>query len=126
MTAFQGHSSVKQFQLKILCAYPIKLKLCTIVDDVKEIENIPIFLIFAIFKGDKCPRLTTKVNFNVAFFSDTVIARSFKIGIIITLLGVYIFVVGLRTLILFHGHRFIRNINCKLSFLVTCLNSCLL
>ena len=28
---FQGHSSVRQFYLKILCSYVIKLKLCRIV-----------------------------------------------------------------------------------------------
>ena len=28
---FQGHSSVTQFQLKILCSYPMKLKLFKIV-----------------------------------------------------------------------------------------------
>ena len=28
LIVFQGHSSVKQFQLKILCSYPIKLKFC--------------------------------------------------------------------------------------------------
>ena len=35
LMVFQGHSSVKQFELKILCSYLIKLKLCTIVDYVK-------------------------------------------------------------------------------------------
>ena len=35
LTIFQGRSSVKQFELKILCSYLIKLKLCTIVDYVK-------------------------------------------------------------------------------------------
>ena len=29
---FQGHSRVKQFFLKMSCSYPIKLKLCKIVD----------------------------------------------------------------------------------------------
>ena len=32
---FQGHSIVKQFSLKMLCSYPVKLKLCIIVDVVK-------------------------------------------------------------------------------------------
>ena len=31
----QGHSSVKPFQLKILCSNPIKLKLSAIVDYIK-------------------------------------------------------------------------------------------
>ena len=33
MTIFQGRSSVKQFQLKVLCACPIKLELCVIAVD---------------------------------------------------------------------------------------------
>ena len=28
LAIFQSHSSVEQFQLKILCAYPVKLKWC--------------------------------------------------------------------------------------------------
>ena len=35
LIAFQGHSSVKYFQLKILCSYLVKLKCCIIVDYVK-------------------------------------------------------------------------------------------
>ena len=31
LTIFKGHSNVAQFQLKILCSYPVKLKLCKIV-----------------------------------------------------------------------------------------------
>ena len=31
----QGYSTVKQFQLKMLCSYMIKLKLCMIIDYVK-------------------------------------------------------------------------------------------
>ena len=56
-------------------------------------------------------------NLNVAFFSGTVIARSFKLCMIITLLRVYIFIVGLIILTLFQSHRCVRNINCKLCFL---------
>ena len=32
LIVFQGHSSVKQFQLKILCSHRIKLNICMIVD----------------------------------------------------------------------------------------------
>ena len=32
---FEGHGSVKQFYLKILRLYPIKFRLCMIVDYVK-------------------------------------------------------------------------------------------
>ena len=28
LIVFQGHSTVKRFSLKIVCSYPIKLKLC--------------------------------------------------------------------------------------------------
>ena len=63
---------------------------------------------------------------NVVFFSDTVIMRFFKLCIVMNLLGVYIFIVGLVTFTLFQGHRCVRNINCKLCFLNSCLISCLL
>ena len=50
--AFQGHNSVKQFSLKILCSYPIKLKLRVIVDYIKLIMNILLFFfIFAHVQG---------------------------------------------------------------------------
>ena len=60
----------------------------------------------------------------VAFISDTAKARSFKLCMIIILLGVYIFIVGLMTLTLFQGHRCVRNINCKLCFVDSCVDSC--
>ena len=65
-------------------------------------------------------------NFNIAFFLDTVKARSFKLCMIITLLGVYIFIIGLMTMILFQSHRFVFTINCKLCCLDPCLDFCLL
>ena len=54
---------------------------------------------------------------------------SFKVGsfkLCMTLLVVYISIVGLMTLTLFHGQRYVRNINCKLCFLDSCLDSWLL
>ena len=65
-------------------------------------------------------------NFNVAFFSDTVKVRSFKFCMIITLLKIYIFIVDLMILMLSKVHRCVRNINCRLCFLASCLGSCLL
>ena len=53
-------------------------------------------------------------------FLDTIEARSFKLCMIITLLGVYIVIVGLMTLTLFQGHLRIRNINCKFHVLDSC------
>ena len=44
-----------------------------------------------------------------------------KLCMIWTLLRIYIFILGLMTLTLFQGHRCVRNINCKLCFLDTCL-----
>ena len=49
-----------------------------------------------------------------------VIARSFKLCMIITMLRVYIFILGLMTLTMFQDHRCIRNINHKLSVLDSC------
>ena len=52
--------------------------------------------------------------------------RSFKLYMIITLLRAYIIVVGLMSLILFQGHKYVRNMNCKLCFLDSCLDPCVL
>ena len=48
-------------------------------------------------KGDNLHISSFKKNFNVGFFSDTIVLRSFKLCLIITLLGVYIVTVGLMT-----------------------------
>ena len=62
----------------------------------------------------------------LAFFSATIKARLLKHGMIMTLLGVYISIVGLMTLILFQGHKGVRNLKCNLCILHSCLDSCLL
>ena len=50
---FQGHSSVKQFQLKMLCFEPIKFKLCTVIHHVDCIMSIVLmFDSRTFFKGD--------------------------------------------------------------------------
>ena len=65
-------------------------------------------------------------HLNKAFtlaFSQTLLlikARSLKLCMVITFLGVYIVIVGLITLILFQGHRCVRNTNCKLHVLDFC------
>ena len=52
LPAFEGHSSVKQFQLNFCCcSHQIKLELLMIVDYVKQIINIPLFLTFAHVRG---------------------------------------------------------------------------
>ena len=55
--------------------------------------------------------------FNVGFFPDTIKARSFNLCMVITLLGVYIVILGLMILTLFQDHSCTRNINCKLEVL---------
>ena len=50
-------------------------------------------------------------------FSD--LTKSFKLCVIITLLGVQQFTTGFMTLALFQGYRYVRIINCKL-FLDSC------
>ena len=52
-------------------------------------------------------------TFNVGFFLGTIKARSFKLCIITTLLGVYVVIAGVMSLTLFWGCRCFRNINCK-------------
>ena len=44
-------SSVRQFSLKILCSYPVKLKQCRILKYIKQDMNIPLFLTFAHIPG---------------------------------------------------------------------------
>ena len=56
----------------------------------------------------------------LAFLVDTVQGRSCKHCVIMTLLGVYTFIVGLMTLTLFQGHRGVRNINCMFWIPVLC------
>ena len=48
---FQGHSSVKQFESKILCSYAIKMELGVIVTYVYQIITISLFLTFARIQG---------------------------------------------------------------------------
>ena len=74
-----------------------------------------------IFKGDNWHFLIWKKNFG--FFLDNINVRSFKLCMIITLLGAYIVILGLMTLslILFHCERCVRNINCALHVLDLCL-----
>ena len=57
---------------------------------------------------------------NTWIFSDTITARSFKLCMILTMLRVYIAILGLLTLTLFQGHRCIRNMNCKLHVFDSC------
>ena len=65
---------------------------------------------------------TTEKPFNIAFLLDIVKVRSSKLCMIITLLMVYIVIVGLITFTLFQGHMYARNINFKLFFLDSCLD----
>ena len=81
-----------------------------------------------IFKGDDLtffPCLKKNVTL-LLFFSHTGKTKFFKISMVITLLRVYIFIVDLMTLILFQSLGYVRNINCKLCFLESCLDYCLL
>ena len=68
-------------------------------DYVKHIMSIPLFFYLCVFSEE--------VIYILPHFL-------FKLCIIITFLGVYIFIVGLITLTLFQGHVCVRNINCKL------------
>ena len=108
LTLFQGHSSVKQFELNILCSCPIKLQLCRIAKYIKQAMNIPLFLTFCTYAKEiivMFPDLTKTV---VDFFMDAVQGRFFKLCIIITSLWVYQFTPCLMTLTLFQGHVCVR------------------
>ena len=97
----------ESFNRNFFCSHPIKLKLCRIVKYIKQVMNIyHYFWLSQIFKGDDwCVSWLEKSSI-VGFFKDTVQAKFFK------LLGVFQFVSGLVTLILFQGHRCVRMINC--------------
>ena len=59
------------------------------------------------FKGDNGHiSLFDFFFFKRCLFFQTVKARSFNFGMIITLFGVYIFIVGLMTLTLLQGHMY--------------------
>ena len=58
------------------------------------------------------------------FFVRDCWAGSFKLCMIMTLIEVYIFMVGLMTSTFLHGHRCVRIINCKLCILDSCLDFC--
>ena len=51
LTLFQGHSNVKQFLLKILSFFLIKLNLCRFVKYIMQVMKIPLFLTFAHAQG---------------------------------------------------------------------------
>ena len=72
------------------------------------------FWFLQVFKGDSWHISLFEKNFRVGFFSDAIETSSFKFCVIISLLGVYIVVIGLMTLTLFQGHRCVQNINCQL------------
>ena len=57
---------------------------------------------------------------NVGYFLDNIKVRSFKLCMIVTLLGVFVAVLGLMTLILFQDHRGVRNIIYKLCIMDFC------
>ena len=61
-----------------------------------------------------------KTNPLTALFLDTSKARSFNLYMIIILLGLYIVILGLMTLVLSQGNECVRNINCKLLVLDSC------
>ena len=110
LIVLQCHSSVKQVSLKMLCIYLIKLKLCTLVDDVKEVMNISLFFYFP-----TCSRKTVDISFLeknplILPFSRSPKVRSIKLCSVKTFLRVYLFIEGLMTLTLFQGHRCVRSI----------------
>ena len=96
------------------------LKLCTIVDYVKQITNIPLCLILACSRGNMDIYSCLKKALNLTFFSDIIEARFFKLRMIIILLRVYNFIADLMIWTLLQGHSYVRNINCKLLGLDVC------
>ena len=115
LTIFQGHSGVSK-----ICTWK-----CFVLIRYKQIMKESPFLTIAHIRGryDIFPHLKKKKTFNIGVFSDTIKAKSFKLCIIITLLGVYIVFQGLMTLTLYQGHRSVRNISYTLRVLILVLCS---
>ena len=59
---------------------------------------------FAQVEADNWQFSRLKKNLNVAFFLDTIEARSFKLSL---MLRVCVLTLGLMTLILFQGHKYV-------------------
>ena len=77
-----------------------------------------------IFKGDNCHiYLLVYKTSNFGFFWDIIEVRSFKLCMVMTLLGIYVVNLHLMTLTLFQGHRCVRNVTCKLWFWILVLCS---
>ena len=99
------------FHRKFLFSYPIKLKLCEILQYIEKIINILFFffLLSHIFKGDSWRVFMFNKKVIVGFFTYTVQAR-----FVISMLRIYQFIPGLVTLTLFQCKGCVRIINGKL------------
>ena len=83
--------------------------------------KVPFVWFWQMFKGDNwCISSFWGERKKVGFFSNTLKVRSSKLCMVITLFGVYVVIVGLMTLTLFQGQRYVRIINCKLCVLDSC------
>ena len=119
--------------MEILCSYPIKFKLCAIVDYVKYIMNMSLSFFFCLFvvdvvvcracSRDTFPRFKKKKK---SLFLGHCLSKIFQT------LQDYSFTQGLHFHCMFddldfvEGHMSARNMKCKLDFLESCLNSCLM
>ena len=113
-TIFQGHSSVKQFELKMSCSYPIILKLKRSVKYVQMTMNRSSFWRSLIFKGGNWQNFhiwRRKRKKSVRFFSDLFKPRSLRFCMIIALQRVYSVIIIMITLTLFQGHKCLRKMN---------------
>ena len=61
-----------------------------------------------------------KKSFNVGFFSNTIKAKSFKTAWLKPCLGSTLSALVLMNLVLFQGHKYVRNLNCKFRVLDFC------
>ena len=109
----------------MLCSYPIQLKLCTIVDYMKQITNILFFnfctcsrevIDISLFEKNN-----NKKNLRHCLFLGHCCSEIFQTLFDSNLAQCLHFHFRLVTLTLFQGHSFFRNIICKLCFLDFCL-----
>ena len=125
LTVYQGHVSIKQFNWKF---YVLIIRLVWLIWNFVGLLSTSsrswiyhyFWLLHTFKRNNWSVSGVDKKKFHWLFHEHCQ-ARFFKLCIIITLLGVYQFILGLMTLILFQGHKCVRIINCKSFF-----NSCLL
>ena len=119
---FQSHSGVKQFNwtFHLLIRFSWNFVRLLIKSGRSWIYHY--FWFSHMLKGDNCQIFSFERNFSIAFFSDTVKTRSFRLCMMIILFGVYIFGSGLMAFV--SKSQVCRKYKLQIVLLDSCLDSC--